>query len=470
MSKNILVIYPHFPPSNLAGVHRPRLLVTHLPAFGWNPVVLTVEEKYYEEAPDWNLVKLLPENLRIEKTMAFRITKPRIIGDIGLRAFFQLYRKAKQIITKERIDFLYIPVPSFYVALLGRWLHEKTGIKYGIDYIDPWVHSFPGSKRILSRHWWSTRLARILEHIAVKKAVLITGVAERYYQPVLERNAGLKKQAVCGAMPYGGEIADHLAIKELGVKPYLFDKKPGKVQLVYAGAMLPKAYDPLEKVLECIAANPPLFDQTEIHFIGTGKTPDDENGFTIKALAQKYGLWGKVIFEYPRRIPYLDVLVHLENADGVFILGSTEPHYTPSKVHQALLSGKPVLAVLHQDSTAVAIFQNSGTGIVLAFEENDTGKIKDEFSITFESYLTLARNYDPSKSDLTALDEYSAKKATQKLATLLNEAIAVDSNIAKEPGHPHFNYPACVQRGVFSKGFRRFGFTTIIFPFRIFDC
>src|SRR5690242_9740536 len=78
--KKILIIYPHFPPSNLAGVHRPRLFAQHLPSFGWEPVILTVDEKYYEEELDHNLVKLLPETLRIEKVKAFKVTKPRKIG------------------------------------------------------------------------------------------------------------------------------------------------------------------------------------------------------------------------------------------------------------------------------------------------------------------------------------------------------------------------------------------------------
>ena len=178
--KKILIIYPHFPPSNLAGVHRARLFAQHLPSFGWEPVILTVHEDFYEEKLDWNLFKLLPHNLRIEKVEAKPVGKNRFIGDIGLRAFKQLYNKAKDLIKQEHFDFLYIPIPSFYCALLGRLLHNITGIKYGIDYIDPWVHHFPGSEKKFSRHWFSTQLAKILEPIAVKKASLITGVAEGY--------------------------------------------------------------------------------------------------------------------------------------------------------------------------------------------------------------------------------------------------------------------------------------------------
>ena len=65
---------------------------------------MTVREEFYEEKLDLNLVKLLPENLRIEKVAAKRIGKNRFIGDIGLRAFRQLHKKAKELIQQEPFD------------------------------------------------------------------------------------------------------------------------------------------------------------------------------------------------------------------------------------------------------------------------------------------------------------------------------------------------------------------------------
>jgi hypothetical protein len=398
------------------------LFAQHLPAFGWEPVILTVHEDFYEEAPDWNLVKLLPPGLRMEKVKAFKNTKPRIIGDIGLRAFFQLYKRAKHLIKKENFDFLYIPIPSFYCALLGRWLHATTGIKYGIDYIDPWVHQFPGSHKLFSRHWFTTKLATFLEPIAVKKASLITGVAEGYYQPVLDRNPHLKQLAVYGAMPYGGEQKDHELLTHLDLKPYLFEKKPAKIQLVYAGAMLPKAYQPLEAIFKSIAVNNEIFEKVEFHFIGTGKTPGDVEGYNIKPLAEKYGLWHTNVFEYPKRIPYLDVLVHLQNADGIFILGSTEPHYTPSKSYQAVLSGKPILAVLHKESTAVEVLEKSGAGKVLSFNgEEEVYSIYEGFPLVMSNYLDWINEFNSANIDKEVYKEYSAKSVTNKLTGLLNE-------------------------------------------------
>ena len=422
--KKILIIYPHFPPSNLAGVHRPRLFAQHLPTFGWEPTILTVHEDYYEESLDENLVKLLPANLRIEKVKAVGLTKPRTIGDIGLRAFFQLYNKAKQLIKEESFDFLYIPIPSFYCALLGRWLHSSTVIPYGIDYIDPWVHSFPGSDKIMSRHWMSSKMAKILEPFAVKKASLITGVAPGYYEAVLERNPHLKTQAITGAMPYGGEALDHAGVAELGIEAYLFKKEPGIFTFVYAGAMLPRAYRVLEAIFKAMQQYKNDAEPIQFHFIGTGKTTDDPEGFNIKALAEQYGLWQSLVFEYPRRIPYLDVLLHLNAADAVFILGSTEAHYTPSKTYQAVLSGKAILAVLHEESTVAAVIEEAGAGTVLTFKgEEDLAKVQEDFLPTLLQFLNFVETFKASQVNQAIFEAYSAKNVTKQLADLLNQVM-----------------------------------------------
>lgn len=422
--KKVLIIYPHFPPSNLAGVHRPRLFAKHLKSFGWEPVILTVHEKHYEENPDWNLVKLLAKDLRIEKVDAFKNTKPRLIGDIGLRAFFHLYKKAKSLLKNEQFDFVYIPIPSFYVALLGRMLYRKTGVPYGIDYIDPWVHKFPGSDKKFSRHWMSMKLANFLEPIAIKNASLITGVAEGYYRSVLERNPNLK--VVSGAMPYGGEKDDHEKAEQLNLQPYLFSKNEDKFIFIYAGAMLPKAYEPLERIFRSIAKQPEQYRNVEFHFIGTGYAATNPESYNIKPLAQKYALWNSIIFEYPQRIPYLDVLTHLTIADGIFILGSTEPHYTPSKTYQGVLSKKPLMAVLHSASTAVNVVRESNAGLVLDFNgEEDLDKLSNEFNSFFLEWEDFSNNFKSENVRMTLFEQYSAKSVTNTLADLMNEAISI---------------------------------------------
>lgn len=426
MQKKILIITPHYPPSNLAAVHRSRLFAQHLPSFGWEPIILAVHEDHYEEELDWNLHKLLPTEQHIEKVKAFNITKPRLVGDIGLRAFYQLRKRALELVQKEQIDFVYIPIPSFYVSLIGPYLHRKTGVKYGIDYIDPWVHTFPGSDKTFSRHWFSTKLAKWLEPKAIKEASLITGVAEGYYKAVIERNPSLRSSSLFGAMPYGGEALDHERMEELELKPYLFQKN-NKQQFLYAGAMLPKAYQPLETIFQAIAQQKELFVATEFHFVGTGKSPNDANGFNIKPLAEKYGLWQSIVFEYPKRIPYLDVLVHLAAVDAVFILGSTEPHYTPSKAYQGVLSGKPILAVLHSESTAVKVLEEARAGVVLAFDgERELDKIADNWISVWNSFCVFAEKFQKADVNQAVFAEYSARAVTKKLAHLLDDVVQQD--------------------------------------------
>ena len=442
--RKLLIITPHYPPSNLAAVHRSRLFAQHLPSFGWKPIILTVHEKYYEESLDWDLFNLIPDNQRIVKSPAFNITKPRLIGDIGLRGFFQLRRRALELVKTEKIDFVYIPVPSFYMALIGPYLYKKTGVKYGIDYIDPWVHHFPGSEKLFSRHWFSTQLAKFLEPIAVKHASLITGVSEGYYTPVLERNPHLKKQAITAAMPYGGEESDHVFIKQSGtcIQPGTRDegqwtgeqptdvlfplKKDNVFRFVYAGAMLPKAYKPLEEIfkalhsLQLLQPNQPL-QPFQLHFIGTLGT--------IKPLAEKYGLWQSSVFEYPDRIAYLDVLKNLDAADGIFILGSTEPHYTPSKVYQGVLSQKPILAVLHKRSTAVNVLNESGAGYcVLMDGEHDLDTLGARFIQQLNEYLKWSKTFDPNSVNKEAFEQYSAKVVTKVLVDAINQCLNINTS------------------------------------------
>ncbi|HEU4635627.1 MAG TPA: hypothetical protein VFS41_05570, partial [Edaphobacter sp.] len=285
------------------------------------------------------------------------------------------------------------------------------------------VHVWPGSERPLTKHWVSRKLGEILEPVAVKHASLITGVAEGYYDGVFNRNSHLRGRVVTAAMPYGGDEADHRAAEALGLTPYLFPTHSNAFRFVYAGAMLPKAYEPLDRVFRAIANNRSSAVDVEFHFIGSGRAPDDKEGYNIRPLAERYGLWRSVVYEYPARIPYLDVLTHLSRADGVFVLGSTEPHYTPSKVYQAVLSRKPVLAVLHSRSTAAGFLRDTGAGQVLSFEgDTDLGRIEEDFLSKLTEFRDFAGHFDASRVSRSAFDAFSARSSAQILASALDKA------------------------------------------------
>ena len=421
----VLIVAPQFPPCNLAAVHRTRLFVHHLEEFGWEPIVLTVDPEYYEEELDWKLTDLVPDDLRVERVPALPTEPVRLFGDIGLRSFVPMLRRILQLERTEEIDFLYIPIPPHFSALLGRIVHELRGLPYGIDYIDPWVQpQWHPDEKPLNKHWWARKLADVLEPIAVQKASLITGVAEGYFDDVLDRNPHLHDQTVTAAMPYGGEEADHRAVDGMNTDPYLFDKSEDTFRLVYAGALLPKAREPLERVLQAISEKPEAFKNVRFQFIGTGTSPDDPEGYQIRSVAKKYGVWESHIDEHPPRIPYLDALVHQEAADAVFVLGSTEPHYTPSKVYQGVLAEKPILAVLHQASSAGKVVRETGAGLVLDFDgAGGVDQIANTFPDTFAQFRAFASDFDSQQVDRGRFEKYSARSVTETLANALDQSL-----------------------------------------------
>lgn len=426
--KTVALVAAHFVPSNLTAVHRARLWTHHLKEFGWEPVVITTHWDYYEEALAPDLFDLVPEDLRVVRTAALPTEPVRLVGDIGLRALRGHYHALSDLAGRDAIDFLHITIPSFYSALLGRLVHRKHGLPYGIDYIDPWVHDFPVPDVPLGRlkAWASTRLAGTLEPWAVRDAALITGVAPAYYEGVLDRNPHLRRQAVTAAMPYGGSARDHEALRHQERPLFLWPEDDSSTfRFLYAGAMLPKAYPVLEVLFEALARlrkeRPALAQRLAFHFVGTGTSPNDPEGYNVRPVAEQYGL-GDLVYERPDRIAYLDVLSHLNAADGALIVGSTERHYSPSKTYQAVLSHTPIWALLHEESSATGIIRESRAGTAVSFPEGALPSV-DEVVASLAAFVETP-SYDPEHVRWELFDRYSARATTEALAKALDEAHA----------------------------------------------
>ena len=65
--------------------------------------------------------------------------------------------------------------------------------------------------------------------------------------------------------------------------------------------------------------------------------------------------------ETPGRLDYLDALSVLTQASAIVLLGSSEPHYTASKLYPALLARRPVLALFHEASSVVSILRSTAS-------------------------------------------------------------------------------------------------------------
>ncbi|MFD2515650.1 hypothetical protein ACFSRY_17380 [Pontibacter locisalis] len=413
--KNLLIIYPHWPPSNLAGVHRPRLIANFTKEFGWKSNVLTVSSEYYEEAPDLDLNRTVSFDVEVFYSKALKVGKPRIIGDIGIRAMPFLYKAALKIIPEQKIDFIWIPIPSFYTALLGRLLHEKTAVPYGIDYIDPWIRDISNRPGLRSK--LSLLAAKWLEPIAVKNASLISGVSEAYYKPVLTRNFKRKSIAHVG-MPYGFDPADHaVEIRDLKLP---WDDIEGCKPLVYAGAFLPNAHlfvTALFKVISVMVAHGEWDMNKHLYFLGTGYY----TGTTIADYADQYEI-KNIVHETRERFPYLHVLNFLSSAFAVMSIGSTERHYTASKIFQSLLSRRPVFSIFHKESSAVTILKECNATDYLIEYDPDISNEALEIQLSDKLDL-LINNEQHWQPNLYNLDKYSGRASAYELISCLNKII-----------------------------------------------
>src|SRR5689334_15516466 len=124
-----VIVSPFFPPSTLAGVHRARHLVKHLPAAGWTPIILCVHEKYHEELLDDGLAAFVPDAADVFKTSALpaRITRMVGVGDIGLRAWWSLRRNPLELLERRVVNVVMVTGSPFYPMLLGYNIKRRFG-------------------------------------------------------------------------------------------------------------------------------------------------------------------------------------------------------------------------------------------------------------------------------------------------------------------------------------------------------
>ena len=177
MRHRVLIVSPYFPPSTVAGVHRARHLAAHLPAMGWDPTVLCVDEAYHTERLDPGLAELLPAGIDIVKVPALPAAGMRYvgIGDIGIRGFSVFIASVARDYPSERgIDVVMITGSPFYPFLLARQVKRQLRRPVVLDFQDPWVSKWGATRTPLTKAWAAHQIAKWLEPVAVKSADFIT--------------------------------------------------------------------------------------------------------------------------------------------------------------------------------------------------------------------------------------------------------------------------------------------------------
>ncbi len=430
--RNVLMISPHFPPDSSAATHRVRLIAPHLARYGWQPTVLSIDPRDYEGRLDPDLAASVPPDVRVVRTRAWPASASRLagIGDLGLRAFHGLWHAASDLLARESFHAVFITIYPAYPALLGPLLKKRFAFSFVLDYQDPWVGEWGRSAGPLAggKPDLKSRLSRLvaarLEPHALEAADGVTAVSRATFEQALERTPRARPR-VLAELPIGWDRAD---LEHAGRESATFSDD-GLIHLSYVGTLLPAGFETLRAVLAAVAAlraAKPAASRVRLHFFGTSNQRTSDAAARVLPVAAEYGLLD-IVTEHAPRLDYFDALRVLRDSTAVLLMGSREPHYTPSKVFPALMVRRPVFAVMHAASNASDLLRTVGRApSVRLVTYGDDGNGADVDSIARElSALIDHPCYDAGAAAEAdgVLEPLSARSLAGRLANVLDRCL-----------------------------------------------
>ena len=171
--KKVLIVTYYWPPAGGPAIQRTLKFVKYMRFFGWEPVILTVENGEYP-AIDPSLIQEIPDNIQVYKTKAFQpfqlyrlltgkkgnthnnanvfgqkdttfverlakwIRLNLFIPDARIGWYAYAVKAAKKIIEQEHIDLIYSSSPPHSLQLIAQKIAKQNKIKWVADFRDPY--------------------------------------------------------------------------------------------------------------------------------------------------------------------------------------------------------------------------------------------------------------------------------------------------------------------------------------------
>jgi hypothetical protein len=427
--KKVLIISPHFVPSNAADMHRIRMSLPYFDKLGWEAEVVTVLENYYDIVKDPLLLESVPKSINVHyvKALPKKWTSKIGLGSLALRSFFFYKKYVSNLLSQKKYDLIYFSTTEFPLCVLGAYWRKKFNTPYVIDMQDPWHSDYylnvPKHQQP-KKYWFSYRLHKYLEPIAMKSVSGIVSVSEKYIQTLKSRYKTLT-HLPCEVITFGAFDLDFkIALANDDKLNLHYNKREGIINLVYVG----RGGLDMEISLNTLFLNFKaglvkefeLFKNVQLHFIGTSYAPSAMAIQTILPIAASYELSNHVI-EHTDRIGFYESIKNLNFADGLFIIGSNDKAYTASKLYPYIYANKPLLAVFNSSSSVVNILKTCNTGYLMLHgaDANLNYEILKEFIVAVKEKREPQTNWN-------AFEPYTAESLTKKQVELFNNVLAND--------------------------------------------
>lgn len=375
--KTVLMIATYFPPAGGVGVFRITKFVKYLKKMKYNPIVVTMDEKFITNKDNSFLNDI--KDCKVYRLNFDAKTK------IAKQFYYALKQEINEIIIKEKPSVVFITGGPFYVLPIGRFLYDKYDLPYIIDLRDPWAFQ-------KNKNNFKSKLIKLknilLERYTFKKASCILTVNETMEN--MYKNFYPKYNFLTITNGYDEEDF-------LNIKPKQFND----FTIVYTGKFDVSAgfRDPsdLFKVIKELNN-----EQIFINFVHVGEVEQK-----VVDLAKKYDVIENCQFVGFKS--YKESLQYCKGANIQIILTGNESSEMTTKVFDYMGCEKPIIAITNKNNELYKIC-NDNKGIFVV-EHNDIEKLKNTIKYIIENKYI-------SKSDFNM---FSREKLTKKLIKIIEK-------------------------------------------------
>jgi hypothetical protein len=382
-----------------------------------------VHETYHEQKLDPELKKLVPPSVEVVKVAAVpaKLTRPFGVGEVALRAWFQLKRAVLRLIKERDAKAVLITGAPFYPLMFAPQIETKCQVPVVLDFQDPWVSAVGATHRLLSKPGLSHWLATKLEPKVLRGAAFITSVSETQNAQMASRYPWLDPTRMA-AIPIGGDPGDFLQLRSNGFRAPAGTIDEAKINLSFVGTVMPRSGPLITTTLRAFSRlrdqQPRLAEHVQLNFIGTSNQPSNRSKFAVLSLAEKEGVADHV-HEVPQRLPYLDALKVLIRSNGLMLIGSDERHYTASKIYPGLMSGTPYFSLFHKSSSSHAILSQAGGGLAFAFADaRELGALEQPLADALARLATAPESL--GRADPSAYAPFEASSIAKQYAEIFD--------------------------------------------------
>jgi glycosyltransferase involved in cell wall biosynthesis len=366
--KRALIVAYHFPPlTGSSGVQRTLRFVQHLPAFGWQPLVLSAHQRAYERTSA-DLQGDVPAGTVVRRAFALDTARHLSLRGRYLAAMarpdrwvswkFDAVRVGLRMIREFRPDVIWSTYPIATAHLIGAALHRRSGVAWVADFRDPMAQDgYPTD--LLTWRQYAAIERHTIEHAAL--SIFATPGAARVYR---ERYPSRASQI---AVVENGFDEDSFAADEVA-RPRLEPLTPGVTTLLHSGIIYPEERDPrqLLAALQRLQGTGTI-DPARLRVRFRAAVHDD----LLHRLAHEHGV--DELIETLPAVSYRDALREMRRADGLLVMQASNCNeQIPGKLYEYLRAARPILCLSDPEGDTAGLMREAGIDTIAPLDSVDS--------------------------------------------------------------------------------------------------